>query len=86
MQISKHHAVFLKMIFQISNSCLNNLFRCTNSLWNGCERQGTRKNIINPIMSARLRTVNSFAFKYGKIEIRAKIPTGDFIWPGILFY
>ncbi|XP_035705779.1 beta-1,3-glucan-binding protein isoform X2 [Folsomia candida] len=57
--------------------------QCTNPLWEGCERRGTQKSILNPIMSARLRTVHSFAFKYGKVEIRAKIPTGDWLWPGI---
>jgi beta-glucanase (GH16 family) len=34
-------------------------------------------------VSARLRTVNSFAFKYGFIEVRAQNPTGDWLWPAI---
>lgn len=34
-------------------------------------------------MSARIRTVNSFSFKYGKMEVKAKMPAGDWIWPAI---
>lgn len=35
--------------------------------------------------SARLRTVESFAFKYGKVEVSAKMPSGDWLWPAIWF-
>lgn len=58
------------------------LFSCTNDQWNGCERKGTKTNIINPIRSARLNTAGSFSFKYGRIEVIAKLPTGDWLWPG----
>lgn len=56
---------------------------CTNPAFWGCERSGAGGNIINPVMSARLRTVNSFSFKYGKVEVRAKLPAGDWLWPAI---
>ncbi|OXA47082.1 beta-1,3-glucan-binding protein [Folsomia candida] len=56
---------------------------CTNPAYYGCERSGAGGNIINPAMSARIRTVNSFSFKYGKVEVRAKIPAGDWLWPAI---
>ncbi|KXJ79573.1 hypothetical protein RP20_CCG000362 [Aedes albopictus] len=56
---------------------------CTNPAWDGCERTGTPENPLNPIKSARLRTLRSFNFKYGKLEIRAKIPTGDWLWPAL---
>ncbi|XP_055608297.1 beta-1,3-glucan-binding protein-like [Uranotaenia lowii] len=56
---------------------------CTNPSWNGCERTGTAEHYLNPIKSARLRTVNSFNFKYGKLEIRAKLPAGDWLWPAL---
>lgn len=49
----------------------------------GCERTGTPKIIINPIRSARLHTTWSFAFKYGRVEIRAKPPTGDWLLPAL---
>jgi len=56
---------------------------CTNPAYYGCERSGAGGNIINPIMSARLRSLNSFSFTYGKISVRAKIPSGDWLWPAI---
>lgn len=33
--------------------------------------------------SARLVTENKFEFKYGKVEVRAKLPTGGGTWPAI---
>ncbi|XP_064612240.1 beta-1,3-glucan-binding protein-like isoform X1 [Liolophura sinensis] len=56
---------------------------CTNNQWYGCERRGTAQNYINPIQSARLRTKDSFSFRYGRLEVEAKMPTGDWIWPAI---
>nr|XP_002740986.2 PREDICTED: beta-1,3-glucan-binding protein-like [Saccoglossus kowalevskii] len=56
---------------------------CTGNQWWGCARQGYGTNIINPIQSGRLRTVNSFNFKYGRVDLEAKMPTGDWIWPAI---
>lgn len=35
------------------------------------------------IRSARINTYHSFAFKYGRVEVRAKLPTGDWLWPSI---
>ena len=55
---------------------------CTANLDYGCRRMGTATNIINPIQSARLRSARGFSFKYGKVEIEAKMPTGDWLWPG----
>lgn len=40
-------------------------------------------NVINPVQSARLRTAESFAFKYGRVEIKAQLPKGDWLWPAI---
>ena len=36
----------------------------------------TTGQIINPVQSARLSTRKSASIKYGKVEVRAKIPTG----------
>ena len=41
-------------------------------------------DIISPIQSARIHTKNSFSFKYGKLEVRAKMPSGDWLFPGTL--
>jgi len=56
---------------------------CTLAEWYGCDRQGTVNNIINPIRSARVDTRNSFGFKYGTLEIRARMPAGDWLWPAL---
>ncbi|XP_023948455.2 beta-1,3-glucan-binding protein-like [Bicyclus anynana] len=59
--------------------------RCTNPQWYGCERRGTQNNPINPVKSARIRTVQSFNFRYGRVEVRARMPAGDWLWPAIWF-
>lgn len=61
------------------------IHRCTNAAHSGCKRSGNNEKILNPIKSARLRTLNSFAFKYGKVEIAAKLPSGDWLLPSIKF-
>lgn len=38
-----------------------------------CDKQAGGNTIINPIRSARLNTLNSFTFKYGRIQIIAVI-------------
>lgn len=57
--------------------------QCTGNAYYGCSRSGNPSNLINPIQSARLRTVNSFTCKYCRVEVEAKLPTGDWIWPAI---
>ena len=39
--------------------------------------------VINPVQSARLITKNTVSIKYGKVEVKARLPTGDWLWPGI---
>ncbi|KAI7856563.1 concanavalin A-like lectin/glucanase domain-containing protein [Circinella umbellata] len=59
---------------------------CTDNSNYGCERvAGTASggNYLNPIQSARLRTIDSVSIKYGKVEVRARLPKGDWIWPAI---
>jgi beta-glucanase (GH16 family) len=56
---------------------------CTNPEYDGCDKQGTPDSPINPVRSARIRTLNSFSFKYGTLEVRAKMPAGDYLWPAI---
>jgi len=56
---------------------------CTSPQFYGCDRTGSGGNIINPIASARLRTAGHFGFTYGKVEARAQLPAGDWIWPAI---
>nr|CAD7410869.1 unnamed protein product [Timema poppensis] len=46
-------------------------------------RATTNENAQNHIHSAKMHTTNSFAFKYGKLEVRAKLPAGDWLWPAL---
>ena len=34
-------------------------------------------------MSARISTQKSYSIKYGRVEVVAKIPQGDWLWPAI---
>mmetsp|Transcript_9153 Transcript_9153/g.1364 ORF Transcript_9153/g.1364 Transcript_9153/m.1364 type:complete len:98 (+) Transcript_9153:370-663(+) len=43
---------------------------------------GAGGNFLNPITSARLRS-QGFSFKYGRVEVNAKLPKGDWLWPAI---
>lgn len=36
---------------------------------------------IPPIQSARLTTKLSKSIRFGRVEVKAKMPTGDWIWP-----
>ncbi|PIL27287.1 hypothetical protein GSI_10434 [Ganoderma sinense ZZ0214-1] len=38
---------------------------------------------IQPVQSARISTMNSVTIAYGKVEVRAKLPRGDWLWPAI---
>jgi len=68
---------------QNGNLNLNTLYgTCTMSENNGCVRTGAAGN-IPPTMSARLRSYQRFSFRFGRVEIRAKMPVGDWLWPAM---
>ncbi|PPQ94690.1 hypothetical protein CVT25_009545 [Psilocybe cyanescens] len=39
--------------------------------------------VINPVQSARINTKGNKSIRYGKVEFRAKLPTGDWLWPAV---
>lgn len=45
--------------------------------------KGMSRSILPPIISAQIKTINSFNFIYGKIEIKAKLPSDYWIFPQI---
>jgi len=49
---------------------------CTNNMEDSCTWS-------QPVTSARIRTLYSRSWKFGKFEFRAKLPVGDFLWPAI---
>jgi len=62
-----------------------NLTGCTAANQTGCGvvSNTTTRTVINPVQSARLTTINSTSIRYGKVEIRAKNPRGDWLWPAL---
>lgn len=43
----------------------------------------TLGTIVNPVKSARINTKTGASIKYGKVEVTAKLPKGDWLWPAI---
>ncbi|KAH9958464.1 glycoside hydrolase family 16 protein [Russula dissimulans] len=62
-----------------------NLTGCTNTNLTACGvvSNATAGTVINPVMSARISTKGKRSIRYGKVEVRAKLPRGDWIWPAI---
>lgn len=46
----------------------------------------TNGTIINPVRSARLTTAVKVSIKYGCVEVVAKIPKEDWLWPSLWMY
>ncbi|KAI8800412.1 concanavalin A-like lectin/glucanase domain-containing protein [Cladochytrium replicatum] len=57
--------------------------QCTGNAFFGCSRTSDGTNIINPIQSALIRSVNTVSLRYGRVEFRARLPKGDWIWPAL---
>lgn len=68
----------------------NELQYYTNRLENAAVSNGTLKIVLKAesfsgsnYTSARILTRGKFSFKYGKVEVRAKLPAGGGTWPAI---
>lgn len=53
---------------------------CTSDNDSGCYRTGQD---IPPIASGRVHTNGKFSFRYGLVQINAKMPKGDWLWPAM---
>ncbi len=64
---------------------LTKLGTCTSNLWSNCVAvtNTTNGTIINPVKSGRINTKKGANLKYGRIEVVAKMPQGDWLWPAI---
>lgn len=57
---------------------------CTDARDGGCFKNASASGqYLKPISSAKLTTKNSFSMKYGKVQIRSKLPVGDWLWSGM---
>ncbi|GAB0099495.1 Gram-negative bacteria-binding protein 2 [Sergentomyia squamirostris] len=70
---------------EIRKGVINFGSRCTPSTFLNnnieCIRRAQGPQILSPVVSAQLSTKHSFKFRYGKIVMRAKLPTGDWLFP-----
>ena len=59
--------------------------QCTSSSLSDCVSvsNSTLKTVVNPVQSARLSSLGNIAVTYGKVEVEAKLPIGDWLWPAI---
>lgn len=64
---------------------LTKLGTCTSDLWYNCvaTTNTTNGTIINPVKSGRINTRKGANIKFGRIEVVAKMPQGDWLWPAI---
>jgi beta-glucanase (GH16 family) len=58
---------------------------CTSDDYKQCSirSNGTTGVIIPPVRSARLSTKGKKSIKYGRVEVVAKMPRGNWLWPAI---
>ncbi|XP_049874295.1 beta-1,3-glucan-binding protein-like [Pectinophora gossypiella] len=56
---------------------------CTGQIGTECKRQASGAQILPPVITGKLTTRNKFAFKFGRIEVRAKMPAGSWLLPEI---
>uniref|UniRef100_A0A2A4JIM4 Uncharacterized protein n=1 Tax=Heliothis virescens TaxID=7102 RepID=A0A2A4JIM4_HELVI len=54
--------------------------RCTSQIESECKREVT---MLNPVTTGKITTKRTFSFKYGRVEVRAKLPQGKWILPEI---
>ncbi|KAI0684989.1 concanavalin A-like lectin/glucanase domain-containing protein [Cytidiella melzeri] len=54
-----------------------------NSDQSNCSATSDGTNVLPPVMSARISTKGHYSIAYGKVEVRAKLPRGDWLWPAI---
>ena len=58
---------------------------CTSDVWSNCvaTTNTTNGTVVNPVRSARISTKLGASIKYGRVEVVAKLPAGDWLWPAI---
>ncbi|KAJ9639143.1 uncharacterized protein PV06_09198 [Exophiala oligosperma] len=61
---------------------------CTTTGWDNCVSvtNTTNGTVINPVKSGRINTSPGANIRFGRIEVVAKLPEGDWLWPGIWLF
>lgn len=70
-----------------SNSVINltSAGTCTSNVLSDCVTVTniTTNEIVQPVKSGRINTKKGATIKYGRVEVTAKLPAGDWLWPAI---
>ncbi|KAJ8715916.1 hypothetical protein PYW08_013201 [Mythimna loreyi] len=73
-----HHEGFLTESLDLTN------LRCTGQLGTTeCSRTASGAQILPPVITGKITTRHRFGFKFGRIEVRAKLPAGSWLVPEI---
>lgn len=58
---------------------------CTGQQWTDCvaTTNTTNSTFINPVKSGRINTKLGASIRFGRVEVVAKLPAGDWLWPAI---
>ncbi|MCJ1426790.1 hypothetical protein MMC29_004693 [Sticta canariensis] len=58
---------------------------CSSDVWANCHAvtNVTNGTIVNPVKSGRINTKKGATIKYGRVEVTATLPEGDWLWPAI---
>ena len=58
---------------------------CTSDQLKNCvaATNTTNGTIVNPVRSGRINTKKGVSIKYGRVEVKATLPAGDWLWPAI---
>ncbi|XP_013172586.1 PREDICTED: beta-1,3-glucan-binding protein-like [Papilio xuthus] len=74
---TKYHAGFLNGALDLTNTCTGMI-----GTWE-CSRTASGAQILPPVATGKITSKNRFNFKYGRVEIRAKLPAGSWLLPEI---
>lgn len=69
---------------QVTSGGTYRLDGCTSNNASACNARSGNGKVINPVQSARLTTQNTYNIQYGRVEVRARLPKGDWLKPQIL--
>ena len=74
-----------KLIQKNSILDLEKMGICSSTTWANCHgvTNTTNGTIISPVKSGRINTKKGATIKYGRIEVTATLPSGDWLWPAI---
>lgn len=58
---------------------------CSSDVWTNCHAvtNVTNGTIVPPVKSGRINTKKGAVIKYGRVEVTATLPQGDWLWPAI---